>query len=171
MDETDSRILIKKIGPAPHIKMDMIELEIELTQKASDLTISPKVLYTKTCVENGSVSGYIVLEKVDGYPLERPTESQLEEIKRILIKLNTNGIYHGDIHSGNFIFGSTKSHPQPRVWLIDYGESKHSTDQKNSIDWDTWRLVSRSPSPEQSKASSPVSPLDVVKPKPLRPPV
>jgi hypothetical protein len=141
-EKSNPEWIIKKIGPAPYLPLNKIKLEIDITRKASELDISPKMLYSRICIdeEKNEVSGYIILEKIEGILLGRPTENQLAEIKRLMALLNENGIKHGDIHAGNFVYGTTASNPVPRVWLIDYGESTYikNTD-KNVINWNIWR--------------------------------
>jgi len=116
-------------------------MEIDITREAGEMGVGPRVFYTRLCddEERGEVSGFIVMEKIEGFSMRKPNEMQLREIKALMAILNRNGIKHGDIHSGNFIYGTTASNPEKRVYLIDYGESRYSR-ERNQLDFNTWYL-------------------------------
>lgn len=135
----DDNIVIKKIGPASWLSKEEIENELRIAVIASDLGAGPRVIYTHVCVEPNpnpskpsKTTGYLVMEKIHGdlvYNLHEQKRLSEDEFKEIIRQRNMyldifydNGIRLSD-HSGikNIMYGTTMSHPAPRVWFIDFG--------------------------------------------------
>lgn len=127
-------IVIKQIGP-PYYASDIpdIEQELQVAKQASYLGVGPKVLYITSCKtpDHKNPAFYLVMERVYGHTLEELRDKQkipviqyeayLRDYEKLLDVLYNHGITVNDRASRNIMIGHTKSHPESRLWIIDFG--------------------------------------------------
>ena len=104
----------------PFIKRAAVT-EFKIAKYAGDIGIGPRVIWETVCDE----IGYIVMERIHGYslanaPLSKPIHEHIEGVKQLLDRMYDAKLYMHDRNLGNFMYGSTISHPEPRYWIIDY---------------------------------------------------
>ena len=132
-DDVDNKdIVIKEIGPFRYAgDFKQAQLELEIAQLASDLQVGPQVLYHTMCPdEKGKYPVvYLVMERIYGDTVENMKASLSEidykrmmaEYRRLLDILYDHGVTITDRAERNIMYGYTLYHPEPRVWIIDFG--------------------------------------------------
>jgi hypothetical protein len=137
VDFNNRDLIIKKItgGGSPYSKSKSpadigkiyidIYTEIKLTMKAASLGVGPRIVYSKICSDkNLKPVGYLVMERINGTYLRKDQiEQNALEIRTLIDNLYDARIEHGDLHNRNILIGSTPSNPEPRIWIIDYGDA------------------------------------------------
>jgi hypothetical protein len=97
-----------------------IKKEIDFMKKASDLGVSPRFVGSEICSYNNKDYYVLIMENYGNGTTGYGTLSKLllnfpdfvkihhseiqQKLKYILDKLYDNGIYHNDLHSGNFLY-------------------------------------------------------------------
>ena len=150
-------------GISYDVKRKKFEKEVQITQLASDLHISPKVYNAFICsdvLESGSSEskfnlGFIVMDRWDMTLFDYiETVGKLlhqnlyDKLIGLLGKLHEAGVYHGDMHLENVILRVVRGdmgEPIPvDVAIIDYGLADFITpDTKEFADQDLSRLKSK----------------------------
>jgi len=132
---SDPAFIIKTLtgAGAPHSLTDVpsdigktfsdIYMEIKMTMRAGTLNVGPAVPFAKICSgPTFKPIGHIVMERINGRYINR---AQIQEnrgpIAALITTLYENRITHGDLHNRNIMYGTTRSNPEPRMWIIDYG--------------------------------------------------
>ncbi len=128
-------LLIKVIGPQMYMGREELKREIEMTKKASDLEIGPRLQYSRICKhdtvkyykdKSPAPVGFLVFEIIEGArEINKSDPEEMKEATDLLKKWNDKGFHHGDTHWGNVLWGTTASSPdKPRAWLIDFGDAR-----------------------------------------------
>lgn len=131
-DLENKDVVIKEIGPFYYAgDVEQAQLELQIAQLASDLQVGPLFIYGTLCPEVGRKYPivYLVMERIYGDTVEnlKATLSDIDytrimdEYKRLLDILYDHGITITDRAERNIMYGYTRSHPEPRVWIIDFG--------------------------------------------------
>jgi len=100
------------------------EHEFALAKLAGDLGIGPKVMWSRVCADG---VGFLVMERIYGFTLDSlKSPAKVAEYRdqyvAILDRMYDAGLMMHDRNLGNFMFGHTRSHPTPRLWIIDYDQ-------------------------------------------------
>lgn len=111
-----------------NIHKDDTEQMFEISRKAGVLGVGPKVFTTLICPNprypEAKFNGYLEMEKIIGKTLD--TENDMKYKAQLLDKLTLlrdNGIkYDDNFNAGNYMIGTTASHPEAQIWIIDYGD-------------------------------------------------
>jgi tRNA A-37 threonylcarbamoyl transferase component Bud32 len=107
--------------------------ELVITKMMSDEGIGPTV-HDMSINENEAI---IIMDKFDctlhdlmlSYISDRtiPIPKILDDLQNLITKMHTLNIYHGDLHLGNILCGSSKS---GKIVISDYGRSVHTSSQE-----------------------------------------
>lgn len=99
--------------------------EFDVSKKAGDLGVGPKIFATEICPHKSNADkfvGYMEMEKITGKTINDDADmGYLTVLTQKLTTLRDNGIkYEDELNSGNYMIGTTASHPEPTLWIIDY---------------------------------------------------
>lgn len=132
---SDPAFIIKTLTGAgvPHSLTDVpsdigktfsdIYMEIKMTMRAATIGVGPAVPFAKICSgPTFKPIGHIVMERITGRYVNRDQiKANRAPIADLITRLYENRITHGDLHNRNIMYGTTRSNPEPRMWIIDYG--------------------------------------------------
>jgi hypothetical protein len=132
---SDPAFIIKTLTGAgvPHSLTDVpsdigktfadIYMEIKMTMRAATIGVGPAVPFAKICSgPTFKPIGHIVMERIKGrYVNKDQIKANRGPIADLITTLYENRITHGDLHNRNIMYGTTRSNPEPRMWIIDYG--------------------------------------------------
>jgi RIO-like serine/threonine protein kinase len=106
---------------------DRIESELKTAKNLSDALFPvPHVYYTKIEVDHEFITGYIVMDKVNGRTISSKTELRryFSKIYEVLNDLLEFGLIYSDMNINNFIVGEEDD----EIYLIDFEDA---VEQKN----------------------------------------
>ena len=132
---SDPAFIIKTLTGAgvPHSLTDVpsdigktfsdIYMEIKMTMRAATIGVGPAIPFAKICSgPTFKPIGHIVMERITGRYVNRDQiRTNRAPIADLITRLYENRITHGDLHNRNIMYGTTRSNPEPRMWIIDYG--------------------------------------------------
>jgi hypothetical protein len=113
--------------------------EIEMSKRAGEINVGPKIHDTYVCVndEDSSCYGIIYMEYVNGMTLNDylhtfKRNNQKEHVRKLLenkiFKLNNIGIMHNDLHADNVILLLDEDNNVTDLRIIDYGFAQYIKD-------------------------------------------
>lgn len=99
--------------------------EFDISRKAGELGVGPKIFAAENCPHKSIADkfiGYMEMEKITGKTIDDDADMEyLPVLTQKLTTLRDNGIkYEDEMNSGNYMIGTTKSHLEPTLWIIDY---------------------------------------------------
>lgn len=153
-DEKKSCPYVLKVMQLPTLEPRVVDifmqkLQKEVANQKKAAGIAPKVYDAWTCAQHDILTGFIVMERMDGtlgnYILKEYHEGRLSSIMvdylqllmiELVAKLHQLGICHNDLHFGNILYKKDK-------WYVgDFGESTTNESEEILAVCDKWFLDS-----------------------------
>ena len=113
--------------------------ELEFNRICSFKNISPKIISIEPCKDGYNMTT-LKYDNLDNYVDEEENlhkdfvEKYRKQIVDIIKKLHKCGIYHGDIHYGNFVIDKINN----KIYLIDFGNSKYINEMLREDEFDRY---------------------------------
>jgi TP53 regulating kinase-like protein len=60
-----------------------------------------------------------------------PCKALAKELGRVIARMHSSGLVHGDLTTSNFMVGDEGSDETPALYVLDFGLSYHSTDEED----------------------------------------
>ena len=137
-ESADDKTYALKINPFEEGEEEVFETEVFFSLKAAELRVGPKIYDYGLCIEEDGSDFYYIVQELLGdslgkkiYP--KPKDFPAHLFVKILEKvytLETNGIKHNDLHTGNIVENLAKD----RIYIIDYGLAEETKKEKKDPD-------------------------------------